>query len=229
MTGVGDIPRTLSEFITWTVREITALKRRRASLPGRLSPDAQEVTNWNDATEPGFYWSAPGATNSPGGPAVNGYVTYGENLGVPRIMQVVYEAYPAPRAAQPFVRRGDGSTWTAWSGGDTDWVDVPLASGVDPWTSGERPMVRRIGNVVNVRGGIKTTGFALGTNKLAMTIPVGFRPVGANQMFVLGTWSPPGQAASCVIGTDGAVYVVPQASGTLPGYWFFGGQTWLVN
>jgi hypothetical protein len=47
--------------------------------PGRLGPAAVQVTDWNDATEAGFYWSTSGADHQPYSSTWQGHVDVGQS------------------------------------------------------------------------------------------------------------------------------------------------------
>lgn len=115
---------------------------------------------------------------------------------------------------------------------DTGWVDIPLETGILPQSTAERPMVRRIGKNVYVRGGIKSTdsGFtAGGLEKLIGVIPVGFRPA-MNQIGVMASWTYSNRAGTYAIATNGNVVVVPCPAGvSIPVFWYFGGVSWPIG
>lgn len=97
-------------------------------LPDRLSDTGAEVLDWDDALEPGFYWSM-GAANQPQHPdggAVNfqGVVTFNGGF-TGRIMQELHETSQS-RFAVVYRRYWNGTAWTAWeiSGYDSDWVNL---------------------------------------------------------------------------------------------------------
>lgn len=56
---------------------VSRQERRRTRLAGRISPAAQEVTDWNDATQAGFYWSTGGADHQPYASTWQGHVDVG--------------------------------------------------------------------------------------------------------------------------------------------------------
>ena len=55
---------------------------------------------------------------------------------------------------------------------DTGWIDLPLADGIEMFSSGQKPQYRRIGNIVQIRGAVKGV---LATGTIG-TLPTGFRP-----------------------------------------------------
>lgn len=90
MTGVGQTPRTLEEFVQFSSKRTTSLERslysvRATSLgaylgvgpglaidgqgtleePFTISLATTEVVDWDDATEVGAYWGAAGSLNAP--------------------------------------------------------------------------------------------------------------------------------------------------------------------
>lgn len=115
--------------------------------------------------------------------------------------------------------------------GDTGWVDIVLAGGIYPPNAPERPMVRRIGSLVNVRGGIQTAAFTLGGPVLNVgTVPVGYRP-DVPVMSVMGAPGSVDNAAMVRTDASGQLLVNPPAGGipALPDFWFFGGTSRFVN
>jgi len=87
------------------------------ALPGRLSETGQQITDWNLAITPGFYYSISGA-NQPtpvdGGSGTwwVGIVQYHPGPG-PRYVQEVREARTAVHATV-YRRYWNASTWTPW-------------------------------------------------------------------------------------------------------------------
>ena len=124
----------------------------------------------------------------------------------------------SPTAANPlFVYRSDtgalraydGSSWKDVLPPDTGWVDVVAVSS---WSS-STVQVRRVGNVVYLRGRLKKA--ASGTidsgseNKALLTLPAGFRPaqqlVMAGAGLVGGSSAAYGRIATVRISTDGVL------------------------
>ena len=114
-------------FFADTEQRIVALERRNArGLPPRLQSAGAEVTDWNDATQPGFYWSKTGALNSPtDNDFQSGLVTIDGNG---RVVQTVVDARTTTYAATK--RRmgypsGASITWGAWVDLTTPWASIP--------------------------------------------------------------------------------------------------------
>lgn len=80
----GQVTRSLDSLGTRV-----SLLERAEGLPDRLSPLAQEIADWNDATEVGFYWGRVGIPNSPepSGASFSGVVFYDGNPVPTRLIQ----------------------------------------------------------------------------------------------------------------------------------------------
>lgn len=105
-------------------RRITLLERRLArtpsGLPERLGPAGAEVTDWNDAILPGFYWGLTTATNGPlTGLEFIGTVSIkpSPSTGIQRVVQdLTYPTTDPARNVMTFRRVLNiaTGTWTAW-------------------------------------------------------------------------------------------------------------------
>ncbi len=124
--------RTRLEFI-----ERLLSKNGRYSLPGRLSIEGEEVTDWNTVTRTGFYWGQSTSANKPGGLSfVTGYVIVNRQTGFDRIVQrlVVPSATDGQLSAE-WVRVGfapvaDVYSWTAWQRTDNvSQIGITLTGG----------------------------------------------------------------------------------------------------
>lgn len=88
------------------------------TLPGRLSPDGLQVTDWDNALETGFYFGV-GAANSPssldgaGGTNFNGIVRIYNNAGARRIVQELRETRASGYGVL-YTRYYDGTSWLPW-------------------------------------------------------------------------------------------------------------------
>jgi hypothetical protein len=92
-----------------------ALSKGTPALPPRLGTAGQQVTDWNQATQPGFYWSDAGAVNQPIGDLAIGTVVVRGPVS-PRIYQEIRYANSAARLNGPVWRRmWDGAAWSAWT------------------------------------------------------------------------------------------------------------------
>jgi hypothetical protein len=107
------VDRTLSAMLRSLGGRVTSLERRLArggsSIPGRLSPTGEQLTDWNDGTAVGFYWSLSTALNLPPG-------TSTRRVGWVRATDTtVYQYAVDPAGGAEWVRSWNGVTWTAWS------------------------------------------------------------------------------------------------------------------
>lgn len=82
-------------------------------LPPRLSPNGQTITDWNDATEVGFYNGAVGIPNAPNSAGLFSGVVLRSASG--RIVQDLVNMTTTVDAMRLTYRRvWSGSAWTAW-------------------------------------------------------------------------------------------------------------------
>lgn len=97
-------------------------------LPGRLSSAAQEISDWDNATQPGFYWGAAGAANSPGSANSWAGIVYLEG-GSGTVIQTAHQADTSnPVSIVGGMRRYRvGAAWTSWVpvGGSGGLPSVP--------------------------------------------------------------------------------------------------------
>lgn len=93
------------------------------TLPSRLNGGGQQVTNWNDAVDNGFYWSAPGgALNVPtiaieALPTVTAKYVYGiaQQAGAnTRVEQIVAAWDGSAAQSETYSRTLADGTWSAW-------------------------------------------------------------------------------------------------------------------
>lgn len=111
-----------------TDTRITLLERRLAkgSIPDRLSTTGREITDWDDATETGFYWgiaaaNSPARVSGAGTPSwFMGVVTVHPGAGAARISQELREAYGTLQTTT-YRRYWNGLTWSAWKP-SSDWL-----------------------------------------------------------------------------------------------------------
>jgi hypothetical protein len=108
----------MEEILRDTRRRLLLVERRlsvRGGLPARFGPNGAQVTDWNLATEAGFYWADASAANRP--PTTNvqsGIVTAGKVGGVTVLWQTVRQATD-PLSTFSFSRyRQSGGTWSPW-------------------------------------------------------------------------------------------------------------------
>lgn len=112
---------------------------------------------------------------------------------------------------------------------DTGWQDMVLANGVLPNSTGERPRVRAIGDLVVMEGGISSSGFAVGgAEKIAMTFPDQMFAPRLQVMTTMGTYGRVDRHAAAFIAGNG-VTVFPPSTSPLPAYWFFSGPAWAAR
>lgn len=124
-------------------RQITELQRRLAragALPDRLGPTGAEVTDWNLAVQPGFYWSNPGALNAPSGDGFVGEVfVVGGGTFAGRIVQELRIPTNGATGRTTVRRIYDGTTWGPWRlvGGDgagpSTWRLATMPRYFDMW------------------------------------------------------------------------------------------------
>jgi hypothetical protein len=121
VTGVGTAPKDFAQFQTWVKKKIVALERRGGGsnfvLPDRLAPGGQVVTDWNNATEDGWYYSTTGASaNAPFNAEWVGHVQ--NNITAGRLVQRLTGPYGNPNGDVEWVRVKSGTTWFAWRRAD---------------------------------------------------------------------------------------------------------------
>lgn len=112
---------------------------------------------------------------------------------------------------------------------DTGWVDVALATGYKHYTSpGPTPQVRRIGDVVYLRGRIAmdTGSFVAGTTHTVLTLPLEYRPA-FNGRYLFGGGASSQWGRADVSATNGEVSLAA-ISGDLS--WIdLGGMYWTID
>lgn len=107
---------------------------------------------------------------------------------------------------------------------DTGWVTLTLQPGVNPQ---DNPvLIRRKAGIVYLMGGLSSSGFSAGTDKLVATLPVGFRPIARPVMSQMQNWTNAELLAGINITTQGNIFVKPLSGVPMPAYWFFGSLCW---
>lgn len=110
--------RNLDGIILDLRKRVDTLERRKRlmSLPGRLSPVGQQVTNWDNVKAAGFYWQA-----STDGPTANGPdTTRGwsgrvfQGAGVRLIQELSDPTISVTKMRETWRRVWNGTAWTAW-------------------------------------------------------------------------------------------------------------------
>jgi hypothetical protein len=155
MTGVGDAPRSLEDVLTEVRKRIVALERAvgQANVidlsdyltagsglemdglgtfdePYTISIDSMEVADWDDATEPGFYWGSQ-ALNGPTLANFVGHVfTIEGGSVVGRIVQELISPSQIVSTVSNTWRRVFDPVTLVWS----SWVDVGGAGSGGGWT-----------------------------------------------------------------------------------------------
>lgn len=86
------------------------------------------------------------------------------------------------------------------------WIALPFNTGWGPLTGWATPSYRKVGDEVQLRGTVATTGSGVPSNTI-FTLPVGFRPPGNNMYFTVCSWSP--TYARFDMGTTGAGSYAP--------------------
>lgn len=139
--------RTLLDSLRTIKKRVGLLERRIAvgafRLPGRLQPAGQEVTDWNDAIQVGFYWGENTAANAPAADRFLGevYVMGGGPLAgwLVQDLQIPTNAAQGER----IYRRVYDGTWRPWkiivseAIPDPQWIYGPgatsLTGGAGVW------------------------------------------------------------------------------------------------
>lgn len=96
---------------------------------------------------------------------------------------------------------------------DTGWLDIPLASGVLPYSEAQKPKYRKIGNEVFLKGVIKGVTEA---NQILATLPVEVRPE-SHRYFIGGSSTVNSNATffNCqIVPTDGTIRVTTNSANT---------------
>lgn len=113
------VDRTMPALLRSLKNRVTSLERRLArgsyQLPPRLQQTGEQVTDWNDAVQVGFYWSTATAANRPpvALPLV-GQVFYNADAGI------IEQVLTTPSTNEPlrnvtWRRVYSGGSWSAWS------------------------------------------------------------------------------------------------------------------
>lgn len=184
--GTGN-PRDFREFAVDTRKRLVALERRQSissfglpayittgdglqqsgsgqvgdplvfSVADRLGSTGQEVTNWNDAVEPGFYWSESSGTNAPhsGSAWVGQVLARDAGGGTVHVRQSVSELQPLLFPIE-WSRIWDGSTWSPWMRSDGLLRPGAVSAGGTIQDSGEVTFTVGTGGV-NITGVFTTT------------------------------------------------------------------------
>lgn len=107
----------MDEMLADYKRRLIALERRLPAPPrAALSPAGQQVTDWNDAVNAGFYWGNANAANRPNVSWGNCIVQRNAMPGFERIVQ----DYCQPSGTRPTWRRvgyweaGNPLAWSGW-------------------------------------------------------------------------------------------------------------------
>lgn len=103
---------------------------------------------------------------------------------------------------------------------DSGWKTLPLATGIEAYTSGTAPQYRKIGNVVYIRGVVKNVLSA----GIIGTLPAGYRPTSMSYSFVQNTSTSSDGTANfsrCIVGTDGNIKIEAISPGAA-----FGASKW---
>lgn len=108
---------------------------------------------------------------------------------------------------------------------DSGWVNCTLAAGVSQ-QGANLPQVRSIGKMCFIRWGVSGAGFSAGVDKLAFTLPVGFRPSQPDLYCNIAANSA-AAAAITIITSSGSVSVRPSA--TVGTYYMWSGISWVID
>jgi hypothetical protein len=104
-------------------------ERRTPRLPDRLSWLGQEVTDWDDATEAGFYWSDTGAVNGPFADRWQGQVTPMGGSLAGRTRQEVSIPTTGATGRVTWSRVYNGVSWSAWRRADNLMIPTACIGG----------------------------------------------------------------------------------------------------
>ena len=112
------VDRTMPALLRSLKNRVTALERRLArgsyQLPPRLQQTGEQVADWNDAVQVGFYSATAAAANAPEARALVGQVFYDVAAGV--IAQEVFSpSTNGPLRNITWRRVYSGGAWSAWS------------------------------------------------------------------------------------------------------------------
>lgn len=110
-------------------------------------------------------------------------------------------------------------------GADSGWVAVGISAGFAAHT--EAPMVRKIGNIVYIRGAWAATGIGTAASYSVGTIPAGFRPI-VGVLGRVGTDAGPSNAGF-IINTAGAVQIRTGSGHVASASYYISGYTWLTD
>jgi hypothetical protein len=201
MSSGGGFPPIRKDFEglqTDIMDRVVGQERRRSKpVPGRLGPNGQEITDWNLALSPGFYYGLVGALNAPGAGSWQGYVTRTDN----RIVQVAFRAL-STEFYQPMTRYWDGTAWGAWRAqGYLDTGAVTISGNF----SDAVVTVRAVGPNALMRGTINTD-IATGTGSVDVTssaVATQWRPTG----IMVGSGYVSGMSVAVFLRPDGSVAV----------------------
>lgn len=144
-------------------------------LPARLSTTGEQVTDWNLAVVPGFYWSESTALNNPVGNIAVGQVLVKPVGSNPRVFQEVY--FPSTgttnivRSWRRVNDNGTGTgTWSAWTefGGGYNFYQTVQYTASGSFTKASYAGLRAVkvmlvgGGGAGGSGGAATTGHSAG-------------------------------------------------------------------
>lgn len=185
--GFPPVRKDLEGLMADTRERLVDVERRMGRLPNRLRPTGEQVTDWNNATETGWYWSDGSALNNPVGNVAVGQVLVKPTGTNPRIMQIVY----FPTATDSLRRREwrrikalDTGNWGNWvlMNDDSGWVNITsgFASG---FTTGSTPgqLAYRVkDDIVYWRGGVNGTLPSGAYTTVVTGLPAACRPPGTS-------------------------------------------------
>lgn len=124
------VDRTMPALLRSLRNRVTSLERRISrgtyQLPDRLSPTGAEVTDWNDATSVGFYWSENTAANAPFADRFLGqvFVMGGDGPIAGRLVQELQIPTTGVQGRMVWRRYFSGGAWTAWA--PDAWAGLPV-------------------------------------------------------------------------------------------------------
>lgn len=177
--GADFVLQTYTEFQGTTAATVPARKFYRTYYSGTWSPwwddsPVRLTTDWNAATEAGFWASNSGASNTPDSTkGWTGTTFWDPSGGLIQEVRTANIVSTDPNFLVTYRRRWSGSNWSAWfpfTSGDTGWIALSVAAG---WSSTGGLSYRLQGNEVKFKG--EFFGGADATT--VFTLPTGFRPI----------------------------------------------------
>lgn len=199
--------------------------------------------NLNDIVQPGYYHQNTDASAQTGSnyPVKNAGMLYVTNASasdtIPAQWGFAYQYYHSYADNTLWIRRWYNTSWSSWSclNRDSGWVDCSYASGFTRYSTSQAGLqVRKIGNIVHLRGAVKRVGSITPSGKVIIgTMPSGYAPTSYWETFVCH-----GSGANkflLVIDTNGTIGIERYTDSTsanetiTDGAWLNCYATWFIN